>query len=157
MKANSKEHGMTCDAYKPLLMGYLDRELPDSDVALVEAHLAGCPDCSDDIEDFRRLKEVTHDMRVVTPDERYWAEYWSNVYNRLERKVGWILISVGIILVASYGLYQFLMEAFFDHHIPWPISVGVGALVVGFCTLLVSVVRERLFLAKSDKYERIKR
>jgi hypothetical protein len=71
--------------------------------------------------------------------------------------VGWILVSVGIIMVGSYGLYQFLMEAFFDRNIPWPIRVGMGALVVGFCTLLVSVVRERLFLAKSDKYERIKR
>ena len=148
---------MSCDAYKPLLMGYLDLELPEAEVALVEAHLAGCSDCASEIENFRRLKEVTQDMRVVTPDDRYWDQYWSNVYNRLERRVGWILISIGTILLGSYGLYELLMEALYDLGLPRTVRVGIAALVLGFVTLLVSVVRERIFLSKSDKYERIKR
>ena len=146
-----------CDAYKPLLMGYLDREIPDDEISTVEEHLRGCPDCTAELENFRRLKEVTHDMRVVTPDDRYWDEYWSHIYNRLERKVGWILLSIGTIMLASYALIQLVLEAFLDRDIPLWVRIGIIAVIVGLCTLLVSVLRERIFLSKSDKYERIRR
>ena len=138
-------------------MGYLDDELPEGEIALIEAHLGGCADCSSDLESFRRLKEDTHDMRVVSPEDRYWSDYWSNVYNRLERRLGWILISVGTILLGAYGIYNLLIETFFVWKIPVAVQVGILAVLVGFFVLLVSVVRERIFLARSDKYERIRR
>jgi len=37
------------------------------------------------------------------------------------------------------------------------VRLGIVALVAGFCTLLISVLRERIFMARMDKYERIKR
>lgn len=148
---------MPCDMFKPLLMGYLDNELTELERGRITLHLEGCLDCTRELEEFRKLKEVTHDMRVFTPDDKYWNEYWSHVYNRLERKVGWVLISIGSILLASYGGYQLVMTTFFEKDIPLIIRIGVLALVAGFCTLLVSVLRERLFLSKSDKYERIRR
>jgi len=145
------------DAYKPLLMGYLDGELTEIEILRVEQHLGECAECTSELEGFRRLKEVTHNMRVVIPDEKYWDEYWSHIYNRLERKVGWILISLGAILLASYGLYYLVSRLLLQGDIPILIRVGIVALVVGFCTLVISVLRERIFLSKSDKYERIKR
>lgn len=148
---------MPCDIFKPLLMGYLDNELTELEVVRITQHLAECLDCSRELADFRRLKEVTQEMRVFTPDDKYWNDYWSHVYNRLERKIGWILTSIGSILLISYGAYQLILTAFLNRDIPLIIRVGVLALVVGLCTLLVSVLRERIFLSKTDKYERIKR
>ena len=96
-------------------------------------------------------------MRVVMPDEKYWQDYWSHIYNRLERKAGWILTSLGAILIVSYGLYELIAEFLLSKGIPMIVRIGVLALVVGVCTLVISVLRERFFLSRSDKYERIKR
>ena len=148
---------MTEDAFKPLLMGYLDGELAETEVQGIEEHLKGCPHCVSELEEFRRLKEVTHNMRVVMPDDRYWDQYWSNIYNRLERRVGWILVSLGAILLTSYGLYYLVSKLMLQGNIPLVVRIGIVALVVGFCTLVISALRERVFLSKSDKYERIKR
>jgi predicted anti-sigma-YlaC factor YlaD len=148
---------MTDDAFKPLLMGYLDHELTELEVLRMEEHLKECVSCAAELEEFRRLKEVTQNMRVVMPDDKYWEMYWSNVYNRLERRVGWILLSLGSILLTSYGLYYIIARLLLQGNIPLVIRIGVVALVVGLCTLVVSVLRERIFFSKSDKYERIKR
>ncbi len=148
---------MTEDAFKPLLMGYLDGELTETEAQGIEEHLKGCPDCVSELEEFRRLKEVTQNMRVVMPDDRYWDQYWSNIYNRLERRVGWIMVSLGAILLTSYGLYYLVSKLMLQGDIPLVVRIGIVALVVGFCTLVVSALRERVFLSKSDKYERIKR
>ncbi len=148
---------MAEDVFKPLLMGYLDSELTELEVLRVEEHLKECSDCTAELEEFRRLKEVTDNMRVLMPDEKYWEDYWSHVYNRLERRVGWILTSVGAILLTSYGLYELVEQLILRTGIPVVVRIGVLALVIGLCTLLVSGLRERIFLARSDKYERIKR
>jgi len=148
---------MVEDSYKPLLMGYLDQELTEIEATRIEEHLKGCPNCREELGEFRRLKEVTDNMRLVMPDDKYWEDYWSHIYNRLERRVGWILTSIGLILLLSYLVYKGIEELLFHSGVPLPIQIGVIALVIGLCTLLVSVVRERLFLSKSDKYERIKR
>jgi predicted anti-sigma-YlaC factor YlaD len=148
---------MTDDAFKPLLMGYLDHELTELEVLRMEEHLKECAGCAAELEEFRRLKEVTQNMRVVMPDDKYWEMYWSNIYNRLERRVGWILLSLGSILLTSYGLYYIIARLLLQGNIPLVVRIGVVALVVGLCTLVVSVLRERIFFSKSDKYERIKR
>jgi predicted anti-sigma-YlaC factor YlaD len=145
------------DTYKPLLMGYLDAELTEIEVLRMEQHLEQCPECRRELGEFRKLKEVTQNMRVVTPDARSWEEYWSHVYNRLERRIGWILMSLGAILVASYGVYSLVARFLLRSDIPLVVRLGIVALVAGFCTLLISVLRERIFMARMDKYERIKR
>jgi len=145
------------DMFKPLLMGYLDSELTELETVRIEQHLGQCADCAKELEEFRKLKEVTQNMRVLTPDARSWDEYWSHVYNRLERRAGWILMSIGSILILSYGLYSLVAKFLLRSDFPLLIRIGIVALVVGFCTLLISVLRERIFMSRIDKYERIKR
>ena len=148
---------MAEDAFKSLLMGYIDDELTELEALRIEEHLKECKECSKELEEFRRLKEVTHNMRVSTPDDRYWEIYWSNIYNRIERRVGWIMISIGSILLTSYALYYLVESVLFKGNIPIVVRMGVAALVVGFCTLIISVLRERIITSRADKYERIQR
>jgi predicted anti-sigma-YlaC factor YlaD len=148
---------MPDDAFKPLLMGFLDEELTETEVLRMTDHLKECESCAAELEEFRRLKEITQNMRVITPDDKYWEQYWSSVYNRIERRVGWILVSLGAILLTSYGVYYLISRLLLQGDIPIVVRIGVVALVVGFCTLLISGLRERIAFSKSDKYERIKR
>jgi hypothetical protein len=148
---------MADDPFKPMLMGYLDEELAESEIVRVENHLRECRDCALELENFRKLKGATRNMRILLPDEKYWEDYWSHIYNRLERRIGWILSSLGAILLLTWGLYEFLVRFILSPNVPWILRLGVLALIAGMCTLLISVLRERIFLSKSEKYERVKR
>jgi len=147
---------MSEDTYKPLLMGYLDGELTELESLRMERHLEDCPECQSELADFRKLKKATLQMKIFLPENKHWEEYWSHIYNRLERRFGWILFSIGAIMLTSFGLYK-LITLLFTNDFSLFVRVSVIALLIGFSTLLISVIRERLFLIKSDKYERIKR
>ncbi|GAJ06133.1 unnamed protein product, partial [marine sediment metagenome] len=72
---------MACDDYKDLLMSYLDDELSDEQRRQFEEHLAGCPDCAGELEEFKKLKAITDEVALVEPEDRIWQDYWSNIYN----------------------------------------------------------------------------
>lgn len=148
---------MSHDTFKTLMMGYLDGELTELERERMERHLEACAECRAEAEAFTRLKEITRPMKLAMPEEAYWEEYWSSVYNRLERKAGWILLSIGTVLLVSYGAYLLATRVLLGGEAPLLLRAGLAALLLGFFTLLASVIRERMHLRGSDKYRRIER
>jgi len=145
---------MKCDDFKSLMMGYLDDELEPNLRSKVEAHLADCPDCRKELEQFRRMKEELNMVKFKEPSDAELERYWNNIYNRLERGLGWITLSLGAIILLSYGGFKLVEEVVKDPEIGLLIKVGVLALVFGTVVLFVSLLRERLALLKIDKYSK---
>jgi len=75
------------------------------------------------------------------------------VYRRFERGAAWILVSVGAIVLLSWGLWQAVQDILGDTELPTFIKAGILALVAGGVILLVSVIREKLILRRSDPYK----
>jgi len=148
---------MSHDTFKTLMMGYIDGELTELERERMERHLEACPECRAEAEAFTRLKEITRPMKLAMPEEAYWEQYWSSVYNRLERRAGWILLSIGAVLLVSYGCYLLATRLLLGSEAPLLLRTGLAALLLGFFILLASVIRERIYLRRSDKYRRIKR
>ena len=148
---------MNCTRSRDLLSEYADGALDAETRADLEKHLSSCAECREELETFRKLKEMTQPMKLAMPDDAYWERYWSSVYNRLERRVGWILLSIGLIAVASYYGYVLVASLVLNPGVAMPVRFGMAALIIGLCTLFVSVLRERIVLLKSDKYKRIRR
>ncbi|MHC4645809.1 MAG: anti-sigma factor [Planctomycetota bacterium] len=148
---------MTCRNHKELMMAYLDNELEDEQRRLFEAHLKDCSECGAELEGFRKLKEMTDDVTLVEPEERLWQQYWSNVYNRTERSIGWILFSVAAILLIIYGGFKAIEEIVENPEVGIFLKVALLALIVGLAVLLVSVGRERLYFWQKDRYKDVRR
>ena len=147
---------MNCERYHLLITGYLDGELsPDEQTELL-AHLELCSSCEEELRQHRKLKEITGRMQFKEPEDRVWEYYWASVYNRLERRVAWILLSLGGVLLLSYATYELVYELFL-YELSWIVRIGVVSLVVGFYALLASIIRERMAIRRSDRYEGIKR
>ena len=89
------------------------------------------------------------------PDQEKWDQYWSNIYNRLERKFGWILFSIGLIVLISTGGFYAIKGFLMSPDIPLPEKLGLSAFFLGSAILIVSVLREKLTLRKTDKYKDI--
>jgi anti-sigma factor RsiW len=137
-------------------MGYIDGELKPGEVRLLEDHLAVCVECRREELEFRRLEEVTGDMlneeiaASIDVDDA-----WQNIYRRLERRTGWLLLSAGLILLIGYGAWQLLTEFFLDSEAPVLVRLGVGAALGGTIVLLVSIGREVLFKYRSERYREV--
>lgn len=148
---------MTCQDYKDSMMAYLDNELNDEQKRAFEAHLASCPRCTEELEEFKRLKQITDGFELVEPEERLWQRYWGGVYNRIERGIGWVVFSVAGILLLIYAGFTAIENLIRDSSISVLLKVGLVALLVGLAILFVSVVRERIFFWSKDRYKDVRR
>jgi hypothetical protein len=43
--------------------------------------------CSPDLKEFEKLKQLIGSVMLLEPEDSIWAQYWRNVYNRVERLV----------------------------------------------------------------------
>ncbi|HUU28367.1 MAG TPA: zf-HC2 domain-containing protein [archaeon] len=148
---------MECDKFKPLLMEYLDGELDREGRQRVERHLAECSACCEELDSMQKMKNITSSMQLTQPEDEVWKMYWNKVYNRIERGLGWILLSIGAIILMAFGAFQFVQEFLKDSSEPLWVKIGVSALLLGVIILFVSVMRERLFIRKTEKYKEILR
>jgi predicted anti-sigma-YlaC factor YlaD len=148
---------MTCQDHKDLMMAYLDNELNDQQRRTFEAHLTSCPECTKELGEFKKLKQMTDCVAFVEPEDRVWEEYWSRLYNRIERRVGWVLFSVAAIALLIYFGFELIETVIEDPAVGVLMKVGLLALLGGLAILFVSVLRERVYFWSRDRYRDVRR
>jgi predicted anti-sigma-YlaC factor YlaD len=148
---------MTCHDYKDLMMGYLDNELSEEQKKRFEEHLAGCPECAGELKEFQKLKAITDEVTLVEPENQIWQDYWTGIYNRIERDLGWIIFSISAILLSIYGGFKLIEEIISDATVGMLLKIGLIALIIGLAILFVSVLRERIYFWSKDRYRNVRR
>ncbi len=148
---------MTCPEYKDLMMGYLDGELDDEQKNRFELHIKTCRNCSSEFEQFKKLKSITDSVALAEPEDVVWENYWSGIYSRLERGLGWIMMSVAGIALLIYGGFKAIEQLINDPTISIALKIVLLAFIAGVVILLVSVLREKLYFRKRDRYKDIRR
>ena len=148
---------MSCDKYKDLLMGYLDDEISEQERVELEKHLAECEDCKKELADFKDLKSITDDITFYQPEDEVFDQYWSNIYNRIERTAGWIILSVSGMVLLFYAGFKMIEDIIHDPTISWIFKGALVAFIAALSVLTVSVLRERLNTRKKDRYKDIRR
>lgn len=140
---------------RELLAGYVDGELSQQERHEFEQELQRDPALREEWQEFLKLKEVTGIMQYADLPLEVWQDYWQNLYRKLERGIGWILFSVGAIVLLCFGLFQFFKELYLDPEVPTLVQVGVTALGIGAVVLVVSFVRERFFAFNRERYRKV--
>ena len=140
---------------RELLMGYLDGELEEDDERAIEERLREDPELRREERDFRRMKQLMDGIDFLEPTEAEWRAHWSVIYNRLERGIGYLLLSVGSLILLLTGAWHFLNDFLLDPEQPLLLRVGVGTAVAGGVFLGVSVVRERIRVYRYDRYNEV--
>jgi len=139
------------------IMAYLDHELSAAESVQIERKIAEDPQYRKYYHQMQKLKEVTGAMKFKILPDMYWDEYWQHVYNRLERGISWILISLGAIVVLSFAIWTAVSDLLADQTINPFLKCGILILIVGIVTLFVSILREKLMVRKVDKYKEVER
>ncbi|MCK4572995.1 MAG: zf-HC2 domain-containing protein [candidate division Zixibacteria bacterium] len=141
--------------YRALLAGYVDGELSDEERRDFERELARNEQLRDELGEFKKLKEVTGMVRYADLPDEVWENYWQNLYRKIERGFGWIFLSLGAIILLSFGAYEALSQLFTDPTVPLWTKLGIGTAGLGVVIMLVSLVRERLFAYNRDRYKEV--
>ena len=143
--------------YSELMMKALDNELTAAEREQLDAALDGQPELRAEWDRLSRAREVTMGMELRNPPEDTWDGYWTNVYSRVERGVGWILVSFGVIVVGGWAVWEWIGAMLEDTATPAVVRYSMIGLFVGIVVLMVSVTRHRLNVRKTDPYKDIQR
>ena len=142
---------------KELISPYHDGELNEEERKQVERHLEECSECRKEFEEMGKFEEVLSKMQFKEPPKEAWKMYWSSVYNRLERGIGWILFSIGAIILLFFGGYKLVEGLIQAPDVPLLFKIAILSVLGGLVVLLVSLVRERLFVRKRERYKEVEK
>ncbi len=142
---------MSCDDARILMMKHVDGVITAGEAATLDDHLASCEACRAELADYEEQKAVTDLIRERMQLDAALDGYWGGVYNRLEQRVGWVLILLGAAILCGFGLVQLVLSP----DVPLWIRLGVGCLGAGSLVLLISVIRWRIVTGKKDRYTEV--
>ena len=140
----------------PLLSAYVDGELDNEYRELVATWIEDDTRAHQEVERLVRLKAFTDHLVLREAPREAWDGFHDKVYNRGERGLGWLLLIVGVAVAGGYGLLR-LAVVLLAAAIPVVVRLGVFIAGAGLLVLLVSVLRERLFTRKRDRYDDVVR
>ncbi len=152
---NFLEFDMDHQKIKKLISSYHDNDLSEEQKRTIEEHAEQCEECRRELEEMGKFEEVMQKMELKQPPKEMWQVYWTSVYNRMERKIGWILLSIGAIIMLFFGGYKAIEGILEDPSIPLIVKAGILAGLGGLVILLVSVGRERIFVRKRERYKEV--
>lgn len=145
------------DRFIYLLETYFENQLNPDELQEFNELLNSSPELKNEFEEQKRIKEVLRKMNLKNPSSEIWDNYWNIRHNRIERFVSWFLFIAGALLLVGFGIFKGVEAYIADDHSPFLLKFGIAIFVAGLILLIFSILREKLTIAKSDKYKEIQR
>ncbi len=145
-----------CEKYEIYITGLIDGELDEAAKKELFLHLAECDVCREKFSEQQKIKGATMKLKENLSLNMDSERYWSGLFNRMERSLGWFFTLLGATILFLFGIYEMFSEFWNNPEIPFMIKTGTILLSSGLFWLLLSVLREKLYIAKNDKYKEIK-
>lgn len=146
---------MTEARWQELLMKVVDGVASESERQEFDGLLEANTALRDEYTAMLRIKETTDQMQYVEMPDSFWDDYWNGIHNRLERGLGWTLLIVGAALIAGFVIFEFFRSFFLDGSVSLVLRLGALIAILGTLVLLISVLREKLFARKRERYKEI--
>lgn len=135
----------------------LDGELSSDEKREFEKMINENSSIKSEYEEQKRIKGVLMNMSLKNPGKEFWDGYWLSIYNKIERGIAWILISISAIVIAAYGIIEAIQNLLAETDIPVFLKISIIVFVIGIAILIFSLLREKIATNKVDKYKEIQR
>jgi hypothetical protein len=142
---------------RALLMKALDDELSSVEQVELKKMLAADGGLRAEWERLKAVKEVTGTMTFREPPKEVWDTYWVSVYNRAERSIGWLFLSLGLTVLFAWAGWHMVDAIFTETQIPGWIKLAIFGALLGGGILFWSVAREKWFARRHDRYKEVQR
>jgi len=132
------------------LMRYLDGEVGPEERSRIEGAVDSSTELRRELAVYRAMKDDLQSLKLNDGGES--GSIWYAVNRHLARPFGWILLIVGALAWAAYGLYLYLTSESFI----WQ-KLATGGIGIGILILLGSVIWERYRVWLTDPYRDVQR
>ncbi len=117
----------------------------------LEAMAAQDPSIADELQEQQEAVNAIRSVGLRELEDGLREQFWSGIYNRFEQRVGWVLITVGLVMVTAYGIYEILTNPSIQ---TW-YRLGLAGVIIGFGLLISGILRSRLKLRRYDRYKEV--
>ncbi|AXJ00054.1 hypothetical protein CYPRO_0771 [Cyclonatronum proteinivorum] len=140
-----------------LMMAALDGELSPEHSEAFQALLRKDPALRLEYETLKRNQNLMKNQKLTEPVPEFWDTWNQQLFTRIERGFGWVLFTLGALLLLGYTAWIALEEILTEPALPFWVKAAVVLLTAGTLILLVSLARERWFTRKNERYKDIVR
>ncbi len=134
------------------LMRYLDGEASPDERDRIERALETSTELRRELTVYNAMKDDLQTLKLGTGDGNGRHSVWHAVSRQLSRPLAWVLIIVGSVVWAAYGVYVYLTSPIFL----WE-KLATSAIVVGILILLATVIWDRYRSSLTDPYRDVQR
>lgn len=145
------------EQFHQLLMRHIDGEMTPEAQQEFDQLVTAFPELKQEREEFIHLKEVLGTMKFKTQPDFIWDQHWLKIYNRMERSLAWVLISIGVMVLLTFGLFKLIETLLADTQLSLLVKISIVTVLAGVIILFVSVIREKFILKKHDPYQEVQR
>lgn len=132
------------------LMRYLDGEVGPEERSRIAESVDESTELRRELAVFKAMKDDLQTLQLTQGGHH--ASVWDSVNSHLTRPLGWVLLIVGSLVWAAYGLYVYLTSPVFILQ-----RMATSAIVIGVLLLFASVIWERYREWLADPYRDIQR
>ena len=132
------------------LMRYLDGEVGPEERNRIERSVEGSTEIRRELAVYKAMKDDLQTMKLT--DGSHHGSIWDSVNRQLTRPIGWVLLVVGSLVWAAYGIYVFLTTPMFLLE-----KMATSGVVIGVLLLFASVIWERYREWLTDPYRDLQR
>ena len=143
--------------FDELLKKFIAGDISKQEEKRFREHLISCRLCQQEMNQYDALEDMMKKMKLKDPEETMWEGYWASIYNRLERGIGWIVFSIGAIILVFYGLFKLVEQLIADPTVTLLVKAGLLAILLGLAILVVSILRQQLFAYKKERYKEVQK
>jgi hypothetical protein len=109
------------------------------------------PEVAAELNEQRGAAAMFRSLGLAEPADEVKAQFWGGVYNRLERRAGWLLVIIGFALVIAFSLYELITDP--GVHVIW--RIGIAALLVGLGLVFSGIARNARRARRADRYSEV--
>lgn len=132
------------------LMRYLDGEVEAEERNRIEGLVEASTELRRELALFKAMKDDLLTLKLT--DGGHHGSVWDSVNRQLTRPIGWVILIVGSLVWAAYGIYVYLTSTVFILE-----RMATSAIVIGVLLLFASVIWERYREWLTDPYRDIQR
>jgi len=135
-----------------LISGHLDGELTQATGQKVRIHIEDCSYCHGLLDELRKMRHAAMSTEFATPDDGQWDEGPQSGVSMAARSLGWTIGIVWAVFLSAFALWQFWQGS---ENLVERLLVFGG--LSAFALLFVSVLLDRLKVARTDPYREVEK
>ena len=133
------------------IQALIDNELPEAEIEPLLQHIESSYEYRREYVELKKLSRRLQGVQTPEPPEEWFVRVQRKLSRKVSSMLGKVLFIGSYVALIGYAIYQLFADSGEDV----VIKILIGAIAVGFLTLLGVTIADRMAERKTDKYREV--